>query len=74
MVLLTSTVRILEAFMDFSPASAGLLRDLRGVETMTMRLREEIGLPAEMAPAGRCAGAVAVALAKLVPQNQMHAP
>ena len=34
--------------MDFSPASAGLLRDLRGVELMTARLREEIGLPAEM--------------------------
>ena len=45
MGLMTSTVRILEAFMEFSPNSAGMLRDMGGVETMTGRLRAEVGLP-----------------------------
>lgn len=37
-------VRILEAFMDFSPTSAGLFRDLGGLASMIQRLQAEVGL------------------------------
>lgn len=41
---LSSQVRILEAFMDFSPTSAGLFRDLGGLAAMIQRLQGEVGL------------------------------
>ena len=37
-----AAVRVLEAFMDFSTAAAGLFRELGGLGAMTGRLRDEI--------------------------------
>ncbi|KAL4856977.1 E3 ubiquitin-protein ligase UPL1 [Chlorella vulgaris] len=59
LALVSSTVRILEAFMDFSPASSGLFRELGGLRMMVDRLRYEVEQPAEVSSAAAISSAPA---------------
>ncbi|KAI3425184.1 hypothetical protein D9Q98_008953 [Chlorella vulgaris] len=59
LALVSSTVRILEAFMDFSPASSGLFRELGGLRMMVDRLRYEVEQPAEVSSAAAASSAPA---------------
>jgi len=67
--LVSAGVRILEAFMDFSPAAATLFRDLGGLSDMIRRLGAEVAPAAAGAPerpsaaGGAGAGAEAAAAA-----------
>lgn len=43
-VLISTTVKILEAYMDFSPSAGTLFRGLGGLTTMINRLKFEVSL------------------------------
>jgi E3 ubiquitin-protein ligase HUWE1 len=45
-MLVGTAVRILEAFMDYSPAAAASFRDMGGLSAMIQRLAAEVGPPA----------------------------
>lgn len=61
--LVAAGVRVLEAFLDFSPAAAGLFRDLGGLADMARRLRAEVEPGAPPAAAAAAAAATAAAAA-----------
>ena len=56
-VQVSSTVRIMEAYMDFSPSATTLFRDLGGLREMIQRLQLEVGVHSEIQQSAGSQGA-----------------